>query len=198
LREVLDEARRGTPPRMVRTGATFADAAAEWLRYVEHDRGRKPSTVSGYRSIVGSELLPRFGDTALESVTRSGIEKGIDNPGGEHPYEGARPDARDPPAGAQGAEPAGQSGRRRGEAAAESQRRPAGVSPEEVWALVRAAGSDADGACPTPCAAPRHCGGGLSCFRHGARVRGRRSVRLVSGTSGRLDVRWRGMRAARR
>ena len=24
---------------MVRTGATFADAAAEWLRYVEHERG---------------------------------------------------------------------------------------------------------------------------------------------------------------
>jgi hypothetical protein len=27
---------------MVRTAATFADAAAEWLRYVEHDRMRKP------------------------------------------------------------------------------------------------------------------------------------------------------------
>ncbi len=35
LREVLDQARRGTLPGMVRTGATFADAAAEWLRYVE-------------------------------------------------------------------------------------------------------------------------------------------------------------------
>ena len=58
LREVLDEARRGTLPGMVRTGATFADAAAEWLRYVEHDRGRKPSTVAGYRSIVRSQLLP--------------------------------------------------------------------------------------------------------------------------------------------
>ncbi len=32
LRAVLDEARRGTLPGMVRTGATFADAAAEWLR----------------------------------------------------------------------------------------------------------------------------------------------------------------------
>jgi hypothetical protein len=31
LREVLDEARRGTLPGMVRTGVTFADAAAEWL-----------------------------------------------------------------------------------------------------------------------------------------------------------------------
>lgn len=32
LRVVLDEARRGTLPGIVRTGATFADAAAEWLR----------------------------------------------------------------------------------------------------------------------------------------------------------------------
>src|ERR1700674_3163563 len=41
LRGVLDEARRGTLPGMVRTGATFADAAAEFLRYSEHDRGCK-------------------------------------------------------------------------------------------------------------------------------------------------------------
>src|SRR6202035_2807596 len=43
LRSVLDEARRGTLPGMVQTGATFADATAEWLRYVEHHRDRKPS-----------------------------------------------------------------------------------------------------------------------------------------------------------
>ncbi|MDQ2894598.1 MAG: hypothetical protein M3Y09_02970 [Actinomycetota bacterium] len=32
LREILDVARRGTLPGMVQTGATFADAAAEYLR----------------------------------------------------------------------------------------------------------------------------------------------------------------------
>src|SRR5579859_3704896 len=53
LRDLLDEARRGTLPGMVRTGATFADAAAEWLRYVEHDRMRKSSTVATYRSLLG-------------------------------------------------------------------------------------------------------------------------------------------------
>jgi integrase len=71
------DARRGearNPASMVRTGATFADAAAEWLRYVEHDPGRKPSTVAGYRSIVRSELLPHFGEMALESVTPPVIE----------------------------------------------------------------------------------------------------------------------------
>src|ERR1039458_1866404 len=74
LGSVLDQARRGTLPGMVPTGATFADAAAEWLRYIEHDRARKPSTVAGYRSIVGSELLPRFGTMALEAVTPGEIE----------------------------------------------------------------------------------------------------------------------------
>ena len=38
LRSVTDQARRGVLPGIVRTGATFADAAAEWLRYLEHDR----------------------------------------------------------------------------------------------------------------------------------------------------------------
>jgi hypothetical protein len=54
LRETLHDARRGTLAGQVRTGATFADAAAEWLRYVEFDRQRKPSTVAGYKVLVRS------------------------------------------------------------------------------------------------------------------------------------------------
>src|SRR5581483_2749064 len=77
LRGVLEEARRGTLPGTVRTGATFADAAAEWLRYVEHDRGRKPSTVAGYRALVRSQLLPAFESMPLESITTAMIEKWI-------------------------------------------------------------------------------------------------------------------------
>ena len=45
---------------MVRTGATFADAAAEYLRYVTEDRGRKHSTIEDYRSIIRLHLLPAF------------------------------------------------------------------------------------------------------------------------------------------
>src|SRR5215207_2506647 len=45
LGDVLDQARRGTLPGAIRTGATFADAAAEYLRYIEVDRGRKATTV---------------------------------------------------------------------------------------------------------------------------------------------------------
>jgi integrase len=77
LRGVLDEARRGTLPGAVRTGATFADATAEWLRYVEHDRGRKPSTVAGYRALVRSQLLPAFETMPLESITTPVIERWI-------------------------------------------------------------------------------------------------------------------------
>jgi integrase len=79
---VLDEARRGTLPGMVRTGATFADAAAEWLRYVEHDRGRKPSTVAGYKSIVRFQLLPAFGELPIEAITTGMIERWIGGTGG--------------------------------------------------------------------------------------------------------------------
>ena len=77
LRNLLDEARRGTLPGMVRTGATFADATAEWLRYVEHDRMRKPSTVATYRSLLGSQILSTFGDQALEAITPVMIESWI-------------------------------------------------------------------------------------------------------------------------
>ena len=77
LRDLLDEARRGTLPGMVRTGATFADAAAEYLRYVEHDRGRKPSTVRGYRSVIEAHLLPAFGSMPVEAVTTEAIERWI-------------------------------------------------------------------------------------------------------------------------
>jgi integrase len=75
LQTVLDQARRGTLPGMVWTGVTFAEAAAEWLRYVEQDRGRKPSTVRGYRSALEAHLLPAFGLMALEEVTTEVIER---------------------------------------------------------------------------------------------------------------------------
>jgi hypothetical protein len=77
LRSVLEEARRGTLPGLVRTGATFADAAAEWLRYIEHDRGRKQSTVAGYKVMVRSMLLPAFGELQLEAVTTPMIERWV-------------------------------------------------------------------------------------------------------------------------
>jgi integrase len=148
LRGVLDEARRGTLPGMVRTGATFADAAAEWLRYVEHDRGRKPSTLAGYRAIVRSQLLPAFGELPLESITTPVIERWLGSVERSAStrikalvllhgiFQRARKvwglpvnpaaDVEKPPM------------RRSGDIDV--------FSPEEVWALVRAAASEQDAA----------------------------------------------------
>lgn len=74
LRRVLDDARRGELPGMVRTGATLADAAAEYLRYIAEDRGRKASTVEDYRSIINVHLLPEFGEVRLEDITVPAVE----------------------------------------------------------------------------------------------------------------------------
>lgn len=68
LDSTLAAARRGELAGMVRTGATFSDAAAEWLRYCEHDRAVKPGTLTGYKSIV--RVLEReFGARPVESFT---------------------------------------------------------------------------------------------------------------------------------
>ena len=38
------------------TGATFADAAKEYIRYATEDRGCKPSTIRGYKSQLNAHL----------------------------------------------------------------------------------------------------------------------------------------------
>jgi integrase len=75
LREILDQARRGTLPGLVRTGATVDDACDEYLRWVEHDRGRKASTVADYRTTLRRHVRPMFGSRAIESVTSEDVER---------------------------------------------------------------------------------------------------------------------------
>jgi hypothetical protein len=112
LREVLDQARHGTLPGMVRTEVTFAEAAAEYLRNVEHDRERKPSTARGYRSAIGAHLLPAFGERAVEDVTAEVTERWLAGfEGSARSQQAAHPDARDPRAGAQGLRVVEQRGR---------------------------------------------------------------------------------------
>jgi hypothetical protein len=104
LRSVLDEARRGTLPGMVRTGATFADAAAEWLRYIEQDRLRKASTIATYQSMLRSRILPEFGDKPIESIT-PGDDRALDRVGGPNAGDqdkAAGDDERDLQAGDEG------------------------------------------------------------------------------------------------
>ena len=76
LDAILVEARRNritSTPRLA-SKVTFEEAAREWLRYVEHDRRRRPSTVRDYRRILEQRLLPAFGELALEAVTTLRIE----------------------------------------------------------------------------------------------------------------------------
>lgn len=53
---------------------TFAVASERWLRFIEHDRKRKRSTVNGYRSTLTCRLHPEFGDLVLDAVTPISIE----------------------------------------------------------------------------------------------------------------------------
>jgi integrase len=69
----LDEARRGTLLGMVRTGATFADAAAEYVHYVGEDRGRKASTVEDYLDPPSSPAAA-FGEMRIEDVTARDVD----------------------------------------------------------------------------------------------------------------------------
>ena len=50
-------------------------AAAEWMRYVEHDRKRRPSTIRDYRREIRRDLLPEFGATRRSSsITTTDID----------------------------------------------------------------------------------------------------------------------------
>jgi integrase len=148
LRDVLDEARRGKLPGQVRTGATFADATAEWLRLIEHDRNRKPSTLEGYRAIVRAHILPAFGQLPLESITPRMIEEwaqGLERSASTRRlalvlmhgiFKRAMKVWQLPMNPAAGIEKPPVS--RTGDLEV--------FSPEEVWALVRAASTEQDGA----------------------------------------------------
>jgi integrase len=75
LHDTLEEARFATAPGIAWSGATFADAAAEYLRFAEQDRGCKPTTIRNYRNAINVHLLPVFGSLALEEVTVREIER---------------------------------------------------------------------------------------------------------------------------
>lgn len=74
LQSILTDARRGKLVGATRTGTTFKEAAEEWLRYVEHDRKRRPSTVRDYRNSLERDLVPEFGDAPLEQITTDWVD----------------------------------------------------------------------------------------------------------------------------
>jgi integrase len=73
--KLLEDAHRARSAPVVDTGTTFAEAADEYLRYAEEDRGCKPSTIRGYRSQLNAHLLPAFGSMRIEDITEREIER---------------------------------------------------------------------------------------------------------------------------
>ena len=81
LHDRLEELRRSdgavspAVPGPASVGVTFVDVAAEYLRFAEQDRGCKPSTVRGYRNVIKVHLMPVFGSMKLDEITVQEIER---------------------------------------------------------------------------------------------------------------------------
>ena len=74
LDDALTEIRRGQHADSIRTGATVADAAAEWLRWAEHDRACKPSTLTDYRH-TARRIADDLGHLRIDDVTPELLER---------------------------------------------------------------------------------------------------------------------------
>jgi integrase len=76
LRETLVKAARGELPGQRRTGATFADAAAEFLRFCEQERQIDYDTIADYRGVIEGDgyLLDEFGDRPLEEIDPDDVD----------------------------------------------------------------------------------------------------------------------------
>jgi integrase len=73
LQAILTDLRRGVGPKDA-TGATLADAASEYLRYVEHVRKIDIATVKDYRGVIDGYLLEEFGEQLIDAITPDTID----------------------------------------------------------------------------------------------------------------------------
>ena len=141
------------PAATARSGATFADAAAEYLRFSEEDRGCKPSTLRNYRNAISVHLVPVFGEMALEEITVQEIERwraGMSSARQQRELSNKTKNnllvlmhaifRRAVKLYGLPANPVASVDRFRVRSSGDIQV----FSPEEVWSLVRAAGSEAD------------------------------------------------------
>lgn len=75
LQAILTDARRGALAEPIHRGLTFGKACEEWLRYVEVDKARAPTTLTDYRRTVNNHLVPEFGaDTPIGLITSDQID----------------------------------------------------------------------------------------------------------------------------
>ncbi|MFL5904748.1 MAG: hypothetical protein ACJ76Q_13205, partial [Solirubrobacteraceae bacterium] len=72
---LLETERERTLPGSRLGEVMFPEAAREWLRYVEQDRGCKPSTMRGYRNSVENQLIPAFGAARIVEIDPGHIER---------------------------------------------------------------------------------------------------------------------------
>jgi hypothetical protein len=56
------------------TGVTFEQAAIGWLRWDEHERAWKRSTLVDRRSVLNHHLLPEFGALPVNQITTRRVE----------------------------------------------------------------------------------------------------------------------------
>jgi integrase len=76
LAAILTDARRGTlAAHDDKLEATFADAAAEYLRFVQDVRQRETSTVGDYKGVIDGYLLAEFGPMPLETITADDVDR---------------------------------------------------------------------------------------------------------------------------
>jgi integrase len=153
LRAFLTDADRGVLPAKAQpVGATVADAADAWLAHAENVAAVKPATLHDYQSAVQTHIKPAFGERPVDGVSTREIarwqtrlaERGL-SPRTRNKlltilhgvFQRARKNyglAENPAAGVERAR------ERYDEAAYDF------YSPEEVWALVRAADNEQDAA----------------------------------------------------
>jgi integrase len=73
LQRILAEAAEEAD-REAKRGATFAEAADEFLRFCEHERRIDYDTIRDYKGVLDAYLVPEFGDQPLEEITPDDID----------------------------------------------------------------------------------------------------------------------------
>jgi integrase len=80
LADTLAKARAGELPEQQEAAqpttapVTFAQAAREYLRFLDEEKQRDPTTVRDYRIVIDKRLLPEFGPLPVESITADMID----------------------------------------------------------------------------------------------------------------------------
>jgi integrase len=74
LEAILTDARRGVA-EVMRTGVSFERLAHDWLTWGEHERGWRHATLLDRRSCVRLHLVPAFGHVRIEQLSTQMIER---------------------------------------------------------------------------------------------------------------------------